>query len=291
MHLNYAMLSTHKHTERRHSLLRAAIVGWGAIGSIVGKAVLRGETPGIALVGVAEPRSLEEVRDLAAKHGFSQVESPSDLLQFKPHVVVETAGQEVLHQCAACFLRAGLTVIAMSAGALAEEAFRKELVSLAAAHGARLVIPSGAIGGLDMVRAAALRNVADVTITTIKPPEALAGAPYLAEHKIDLQAITRRTLIFDGFAEEAAKQFPKNLNVAVTLSLAGVGPARTRVLLYVDPAETRNVHEISLKGDFGEAIFTVAGAPCPDNPKTSILASLSAVATLRDMAGSLQIGS
>lgn len=270
--------------------MRAAIIGWGAIGATIGHAILRGDVRGFSLAAVAAPRASADLTALAAAHGFAVVERPRDLLAFRPGLVVEAANQAVVAGDAAAFLRAGISVMAMSAGAFADLALLESLVALADANGARLIVPSGAIGGLDTVQAAALGNLTDVTVTTVKPPAALRGARYVEDNRIDLDAITGRTLIFDGFADVAAKHFPKNLNVSVALSLAGLGAARTRVRLFVDPSETRNVHELELKGDFGEARFSIAGAPHPENPKTSRLAGLSAVATLRRLSAALQVG-
>lgn len=153
-----------------------------------------------------------------------------------------------------------------------------------------MIIPSGAIGGLDAIKSARVGRIREVVIRNIKPPQGLEGAPFIVRNKIDLKSFTRPTQIYEGFADEAAREFPKNLNVTVALSLAGIGPEKTRVILIVDPAATRNTHEISARGDFGEVQFTVAGLPSPDNPKTSYLASLSVIATLRQLTQPLRVG-
>ena len=276
--------------DRPNFMLRVAIIGWGAIGATIGHAILRGEIRGCTLVAVAAPRTRADLATHAAAHGFVVVHEPRDVLACRPGVIVEAASQAVLARDGAALLEAGVTLMAMSAGALADATLLTTLLAVADAHGGRLIVPSGAIGGLDMVQAAAVGQLTDVTVSTVKPPAALRGARYVEERGIDLDAIRTRTLIFDGFADEAATHFPKNLNVSVALSLAGIGPTRTRVRLYVDPTESRNVHEIDLKGDFGEARFSIAGAPHPDNPKTSRLAGLSAVATLRRLSATLQVG-
>jgi aspartate dehydrogenase len=168
--------------------------------------------------------------------------------------------------------------------------FLDKLLDTARAQGVRLIVPSGAIGGLDAIKSASIAPLSEVSILNIKPPQALVGAPYVVKKGIDLFAIRSPTMIYEGFAEEAAREFPKNLNVTVALSLAGIGPEKTRVKLVVDPSETRNIHEITAKGDFGEATFRVAGLPSPDNPKTSYLAALSAIATLKNLMSPLQVG-
>lgn len=178
----------------------------------------------------------------------------------------------------------------LSIGALADVRFLHELLDLAKNQRVRIIVPSGAIGGLDAIKSANVGNLTEVVIRNIKPPAALEGAPFIVRNKIDLKSITCPTQIYEGFAEEAAREFPKNLNVAVALSLAGIGPEKTRVIVIVDPGETRNIHEIIAKGDFGEAFFKVSGLPSPDNPKTSYLASLSAIATLQNLFNPFQVG-
>ena len=178
----------------------------------------------------------------------------------------------------------------ISVGALVDCHFLQELTDIAQANGLRIIVPSGAIGGLDAIKSANIGEITDVVIRNIKPPDALEGAPYIIRKNIDLKSFTTPTQIYEGFADEAAREFPRNLNVVVTLSLAGTGPEKTRVIVIVDPEETRNIHEITVKGDFGEATFTVAGLPSPDNPKTSYLAGLSAVATLSNLMNPLRVG-
>lgn len=270
--------------------MRIGLVGWGAIGSVIGKAIVAQKIPGIELVSVAKVRPSQEVQGLALEHGFTLVERPEKVLDYSPDLVVEAADQEIVRNYGPLFLRAQKHFMVLSVGALADSYFLKELLNLAKSQGVKVIVPSGAIGGLDAIKSANIGNVTEVTIRNIKPPEALQGAPYIIRNRIDLKSITCRTQIFEGYADEAAREFPKNLNVAVALGLAGIGPERTGVILIVDPAETRNVHEIIAKGDFGEATFTVCGLPSPDNPKTSYLAGLSALATLRNLVNPFQVG-
>ncbi len=270
--------------------MQIALVGWGAIGRVIGNAILAQEIPGIELVAVAEVRPSAEVQDLASKHGFALVDKPEKVLEFSLDLVVEAAEQEVVGKYAPLFLKAKKHLMVLSVGALADRLFLNKLLGLAQSQGVKIIIPSGAIGGLDAMKSASIGKLTEVTITNIKPPAALEGAPFIERNKIDLKSITHRTQIYEGFADEAAREFPKNLNVAVALGLAGIGPEKTKVVLIIDPAETRNVHEITVKGNFGEATFTVCGLPSPDNPKTSYLASLSALATLRNLVDPFQVG-
>jgi aspartate dehydrogenase len=270
--------------------MRVAVIGCGAIGRVIAKAILAHEIAAVRLVAVAEAFPSEEVKRLASVEDFPLVEDPEMVLQFSPDLIIEAAGQEVVRKYASLFLKAKKNLMIMSVGALADAHFLHELRDLAQSQGVKIIVPSGAIGGLDAIKSANVGNLTSVSIRNIKPPEALEGAPFIERKKIDLKAITCPTQIYEGFADEAAREFPKNVNVAVALSLAGIGPEKTRVVVIVDPRETRNVHEIIAKGDFGEAVFTVSGLPSPDNPKTSYLAALSAIATLRNLVSPLQVG-
>lgn len=270
--------------------MKVALIGCGAMGKVIAKAILAKEITGVQLVAVAELRPSDEVRELSKKTGFPLVSKPEDVLKYSPDLVIEAAEQEVVREYAPLFVQAKKDIMIMSVGALADIDFLSKLLGLATSQGVRIIVPSGAIGGLDAIKSANVGKLTEVIIKNIKPPQALEGAPFVVRNKIDLKSITSPTKIYEGFAEEAAREFPKNVNVAVALSLAGIGPAKTRVIVIVDPGETRNVHEIVAKGDFGEATLTVASVPSPDNPKTSHLAALSAIATLRSLTNPLQVG-
>lgn len=154
----------------------------------------------------------------------------------------------------------------------------------------KVYIPSGAIAGLDGLKAAALGRIDEVTLTTRKTPENLRDAPYIEKRGVDIGAIEEPTLIYEGPALEACRLFPANVNVAASLSLAGVGPEKTRVRIIADPTLRKNVHEIDVKGEFGCLKVHVENVPSPDNPKTSYLAALSAIATLRKITEDIQVG-
>jgi aspartate dehydrogenase len=270
--------------------MRVALLGCGAIGKVILEALLTDGIRGIRLVAVSECLPSGELEERLKGAAVPLTRDPLGLLDHSPDLVVEAAGQEAVETYGSSFLGAGKDLMVLSVGALADAPFRETLIGLAAAHGGRIIIPSGAIGGLDAVKSASLGKLREVTIVNIKPPQALEGAPYITKKGIDLGAIRKRTRIYEGFADEAAREFPKNMNVTVALGLAGIGPERTRVIIIVDPQETRNVHEITARGDFGEGTFSVAGLPSPDNPKTSYLAGLSALATLRNLVHPLRVG-
>jgi aspartate dehydrogenase len=161
--------------------------------------------------------------------------------------------------------------------------------ALAEKHGARVLVPSGAIAGLDGVKGAREGTITAVTMETRKPPRGLAGAPYIEQQRIDLDAITKETLIFEGPATEAVRGFPANVNVVAALSLAGLGPEQTRIKIYAVPGQARNQHRITVEGDFGVLRFEVENVPS-ENPRTGRLSYLSAIAMLREMGTAVRVG-
>ena len=178
----------------------------------------------------------------------------------------------------------------MSAGALIDDEFFNEVSRVARVHGRKIYVPSGAIVGLDNVKAAAVRSVEEVMLVTRKPPRSFEGAPFIEERKIDLSKISEETVLFEGSAREAVRLFPRNVNVSASLSLAGIGADRTRVRIIADPKADRITHEIHVRGEFGEIITKTINKPFPENPKTSYIAALSAIATLRKISGSIIVG-
>ena len=201
-------------------------------------------------------------------------------------IVVECAPAKLLPGIAEPFLRAGKTVIVLSAGALLGH---PHLVELARERGGQIVVPTGALLGLDAVTAAAEGEIRAVRMITRKPVRGLAGAPYLAEHNIEIDDITEPLCVFRGTPREAAVGFPANLNVAVALSLAGIGADKTTLEIWADPALTRNTHRIEV--DLDSASFSMAIENIPsDNPKTGRITALSVIAYLRKLNAPLRVG-
>ena len=156
--------------------------------------------------------------------------------------------------------------------------------------GSRIIVPSGALAGLDGVKAMREMGIESARISSTKPPKGFDGAPYILEKNITLSAIEDRTLIFTGNAFAASKAFPANVNVAATLSLAGIGPEKTQVEVWADPAAISNIHEITVKTRFSTLTSRIENMPDPANPKSSVLAARSVIATLRDLNQSVVIG-
>jgi aspartate dehydrogenase len=201
-------------------------------------------------------------------------------------IVVECAPAKLLPAIAEPFLRAGKTVIVLSAGAILTN---EHLVGLARRHGGQIVVPSGALLGLDAVTAAAEGEIRAVRMVTRKPVRGLTGAPYLAEHNIRIDDITEPTRIFTGTPREAAIGFPANLNVAVALSLAGIGADKTTLEIWADPALERNVHHIEVDSDSATFSMSIENVPS-DNPRTGRITALSVISYLRKLNAPLRVG-
>jgi aspartate dehydrogenase len=195
-------------------------------------------------------------------------------------VVVELAGQEAVRQHGEAVLLAGKDLLVLSIGVLADDALCERLTHATASSGAHMLLPSGAIGGLDALSSAAVGGLDEVTLTTRKPPDALQTGK---ERDAALAGATREAvLLFEGAARDAVREFPANVNVAAALSLAGVGFDRTRVRIYADPAVSRNTHQVHARGWFGELTFTIQNVPT-ENPKTGRITALSVLKALRDL--------
>ncbi|WP_376092872.1 aspartate dehydrogenase [Roseomonas sp. CCTCC AB2023176] len=263
-----------------------AIAGLGAIGLDLARALDRG-IEGLRLTAVAARDATKAEANLA---GFANRPALVPLGELAEHadIVVEAAPAAVFEQVAIPTIRRGRIFVPSSVGALLP---RMHLVEEARRHGARIVVPTGALLGLDAVRAAAEGNVESVTIETRKPPGGLAGAPYLVERNMDMGAISEPTLVFKGNAVEAARGFPANVNVAAALGLAGIGPERTGVEIWADPTVTRNTHTIRVEAEAARFVMTIEGVPTPSNPRTGKLTPLSLIACLRGLVSTLKVGS
>jgi aspartate dehydrogenase len=258
-------------------MLKVGIVGMGVIGRRVADALTRG-IPGTRLVGVC-------VRQPATATGYP-VLALDDLIE-RADLIVEAATQAALREFGPAVLSAGKHLMVLSVGALV--GVLDGWAALAEKHGCRILVPSGAIAGLDGVKGAREGAITAVTMETRKPPRGLAGAPYIEQQRIDLDRITTETLVFEGPATEAVRGFPANVNVVAALSLAGIGPERTRIKIYAVPGQARNQHRITVEGEFGTLRIEVENVPS-ENPRTGRLSYLSAIAMLRELGAAVQVG-
>jgi aspartate dehydrogenase len=203
-------------------------------------------------------------------------------------VIVEALPRVHFRAIAEPAITAGKLFVPLSVGALLEE---DDLIERARASGARIVVPTGALLGLDAVRAAAEGEIYSVTMETRKPPKGLAGAPYLIEHGISLDDVREPIRVFSGSARDGARGFPANVNVAAALSLAGIGADRTRLDIWADPGVNRNTHRIVVEADSARLTMMIENVPSEENPKTGKITALSAITTLRGLVSALRIGS
>lgn len=275
------------HTEERKGSRpkRVGIAVLGTVGKSLAKALDQG-IPGIELSAIAARNASAAAEWIAAQLsgkprlvGFEEMAELCD-------IVVECAPAQLLTEIAAPVLTAGKQIVVLSCGALLGH---DELIDMAREHGGQIIIPTGALLGLDAVTAAAEGTITSVKMVTRKPVKGLLGAPYLAEQGITLDGIVQRTRIFSGTAREAAKGFPANLNVAVALSLAGIGPDQTKLEIWADPDITRNMHTITVESD--AALFSMSIENIPtNNPKTGRITAQSVLALLRKMSSPMRVG-
>ncbi|MEE8359951.1 MAG: aspartate dehydrogenase [Candidatus Omnitrophota bacterium] len=267
--------------------IRVGIIGCGAIGSAITKYCSEKLADTILIKAIFDIDT-EKARALKNKLSVKvDIERSLEGLAKSCDLIVEAASVEAVCPALKEATRHKKDILIMSAGGLIEA---EDLLAAAEKKGCRVYVPSGAAIGLDGVKAACLGTITEVTLTTRKPPAGLKGAPYIKEKSIDLDAIKDEELIFEGTAREAIKAFPKNVNVSATLSLAGIGAEKTRVRIISSPKYKRNSHEIELKGEAGTFFIRAENVPSPDNPKTSYLAVLSALATLKGIANGVRIG-
>ena len=270
----------------RHRTRTVAVAGLGTVGFEVARRIDSGEIDGLTLAAVSA-RDRSRARDRMS--GFR---APVDVvvaggLAGRADIVVESAPAAVFREIAEPVVRAGKVLVAISAAALLEHA---DLVETARATGAQIVVPSGAVMGLDAVRGAAESGIASVTMITRKPPGGLAGAPHLVEHGIDVEGLDAPLKVFDGSARDGARGFPANVNVAAALGLAGVGPERTRLEIWADPGVRRNTHEIRLEAETVRFHLRIENVPSEGNPRTGRSVAPSVVAALRRFVAPLVVG-
>jgi aspartate dehydrogenase len=264
---------------------RIAIAGLGAIGRAVARKLADGKLPGSTLACIATGDG-KKARDWLKEQN---IDCPLVQLEEFPKyadLAIECAPAALLERICRPMLEAGKQVMVLSCGALLP---RPDLVDLAKAHGGRIIVPTGALLGLDAVAASAEGLIHSVRMTTRKPPAGLRGAPHLVKNNISVEGLNTAKLVFSGTAREAAAGFPANVNVAAALSLAGIGPDRTMIDIWADPAVTRNCHSIEVDSDSARFTLSIENIPS-ENPKTGKNVALSVIAALRKMHSPLAVG-
>jgi aspartate dehydrogenase len=256
--------------------MRVALLGGGTIARLI----LERCPPGIDIVALAGRGPASRGAQLAREFKVGYVVGRDALLAARPDAVVEAASHEAVREHLVALLDAGVSVIVLSAGALADEGLRAAAERAAERSGTLLYVPSGGIGGLDALKTACLAGVDEVSIQVAKPPQAWKGIPYVEKLGIALERLQAATTLFEGPAREGVPHFPQNVNIAAVLALGGIGMDRTRLKVVADPGLQLNTHTIRVSGASGRFTVVLENVPAPENPKTSWLACYSALAAL-----------
>ena len=255
------------------------IVGIGTIGKRVIRELDQGKVPGVRVSAITG-------RDLVKAKAFAAtLTSPPrvTLLEEMPghcDLMIEMAAAGAVEAVVKTALQAGVEVMVLSCAALLD---REDLFEMARQRNTRIHVPAGAIAGLDGLLAAAAGRIESVTMITRKPPQALRGSPGVERMEMDLDAVTEATQIFEGPVIEGVPLFPTSANIAAAVSMAGVGPRKTRLQVVVDPHATRNTHDVVVEGEFGLMRFHVENIPREEDPGSNRLTELSVLAYLKQL--------
>ena len=264
--------------------LRVGIAGLGAVGLEVARRLVDG-IDGLTLAAVAvrdadkARRNLPQIGDLIALRTLDSLANDCD-------IVVECLPPALFRDVAISAIDHGRIFMPLSVAQVLQNG---DLIERAKQNGARIVVPTGALIGLDAVRAAAEGNIRSVKMVTRKPPNGLEGAPYLVERGISLKNVDKPIKVFEGSARDGAKGFPANVNVAAALSLAGIGPDKTTLEIWADPTVTRNTHRIEVESDTARFSMQIENVPS-ENPRTGKIVALSTIAALRGLVSELKVG-
>ena len=267
--------------------MKVGIIGCGFIGRTLANAAQ--ELPEVEEILLLDTTLSVAEREAASLDKSRAVETLDQMLP-EADLVAEAANQEAVKQYAPAVLEAGKDLLIMSIGALVDDELWGGLQEKAREKGCQVYLPTGGLGGLDLLKSASQAQLSKVQLVTTKPPKALAAVPEITSQGIDLLSLREPLVVFEGTAREAVSRFPQNINIAATVALAGVGFDRTTVKIIADPGMTRNYHELIVEGRFGKMRCSILNAPSTTNPKTSYLAALSAISTLKNIVAGVWIG-
>ncbi len=259
--------------------MKIALIGYGAIAQMIVEAHGRGELAATIGAVLVRETYLEATRAAFGAETAVVTDAPG-VIAARPDLVVECAGQGSVEQYGPDLLAAGLDLMIIATGAFADAAIRARLEAAAEAGGARMFLPAGAIAGIDGLGALSAGGLKSVTYTSTKPSHAWRGTP--GEKNFDLESLTEPTVLYEGPADQAARLYPKNANIAATVALAGMGFADTIVRLVADPGAVINRGQIDAVGRFGHMTLEMRGQPMPDNPKTSAVTALSMIRAINN---------
>ena len=266
---------------------RVGIGGLGATGLKIARVLDVGGIPGMELAAISAADFEKAKRNMTDFKCQVPIVKLSELPEYAD-VIVECAPSAVFRDVAVPALEAGKIFIPISVGGLL---IHDDLKKLVEKNNARIIVPTGALIALDAVRAAAEGTIYSVTMIIRKPPAGLEGAPFIIENEIDLSAIKKPIMVFEGSAREGAKGFPANVNVAAALSLAGVGPDKTVLEIWADPTIDRNIQHFKVDADSASFEATIKNIPSEENLKTARITALSVIAALRGLTSSFKVGS
>ncbi len=270
--------------------MRVLIIGCGSIGNVLAKAAqAMPEIEEIYFTDRSEQRARARAQEFSKGRLTGYDDESIKRSMEEVDLVIEAASQDAAKKFTPMCLEKGRDIMVMSVGVFNDDVFRTACFGLAREKRARLYIPSGAVCGTDGLRSAQGR-IEEVHLITTKGPNGFQDVPYLIEKGVDVKKLTKPTVLFEGPAREAVRLFPKNVNVAATVSLMGLGFDRTRVTVVCDPRSTVNSHALMAKGAFGELKAEIQNVPSPENPATSYLAALSAVSALKSIATNVWVG-
>ena len=278
-------------------LKNVALIGCGSIGYEIAQSIDKQQIPNCRVSALFDEDN-EKLNRL--KHSLINIPDGiynnfddfiSSTAFNETHFVIEAASIEAAERYSVTLLERGKDIMIMSTGSFSNTAFNDKILSLIREKGRKVYLPSGAIGGSDILRAVK-EQTDEVLLITTKSINSIKGAPFFAKRNMNADTIEKKTVIFEGTAEEAITEFPSNINVSALISMAGIGFHKTRVMVIVDPFITTNQHEIRVKWRYGEFYIKINNYPSPSNPKTSYLAVLSAIECLRSaLYDDIQIGS
>jgi aspartate dehydrogenase len=265
---------------------RVGIIGYGSIGKEIIAATRRNEIPNARIVALFDKESTVFNKvdyDAGELNLFSDFgEFYNSKIYSSIDIIIECASKGAIKEYGKKIIESKKDLIVLSVGAFSDEKYFIELQNLSNLNNTRILIPTGAIAGLDSIRSVK-KYLNTLMIVTTKNPKSLIGAPYFKSSKIRIDEILKETVLFEGNAVDAIELFPANVNVAVSVALAGIGLVKTQVKIVADPTLSVNKHEIIGEGTFGKIQIVVQNIPSPSNPKTSYLASLSAIECLRGL--------
>ena len=265
--------------------LKIAIAGFGSIGRLVGQRLDEG-LPGLKLVSVSAG-NLERARSHLVNYSAAIKAVPLAAIADKSDVVVECVPPSLFLDAVTPAIEKGRIIVTVSATALIEY---PDIIDLAQRRGARIILATGSVLGLDALRSANVGTIHSVLMVTRKPPASLAHSSWIKERSIDTSRIATATRIFEGTAREAARAFPDKFNLAATVALASIGPDRVRIEIWLDPGVERNVHRIAVDADSTRFEMEIQNLPNPGYEGTGPYTAFTVIAALRDLVSPIRYG-